>query len=886
MFIERKNEFDTLLSLHRDAVKGRGAIALVRGEAGIGKTSLISALRERIGGDQPIYWGACEALSTPRPLGPLYDMVSAFPDKIVDLLENGASPNDLFSAIAKQLEEDARGAVFVIEDIHWADFATLDLLKYLGRRISAIAMLMVVSFRHDEVVDNQRLNKVLGDFPAALTTKMTLQPFSKSGVRKLCAAAGEKDRSAEYYEVSGGNPFFVNELLASEENPGDSLPASIKDAVNTRLLRLSALEREFLETLSLLPGSIPKKILQPLFGDQGELFSMAALGRKLLVEAGSSDLRFRHELARLSTMARVPPTRQREIHAQILKALLDANEFSPAFDALVHHAAGALDATMVLKYAPMAAETAAAIGAHQEAAAHLSTAMKFVDDAEIEQAAEIYEKWAYEAGLSLRIDDEVLDARRHAITLWRALGRKDRVADNLRWLSRLHWYRAESAEATRYADEAVRILEDAPPSAERAMGYSLKSQLFMLSDRMEDAVEWGEKALKLADQFDATEIRVHALNNVGVARAFRNDRTGVDMLEKSLAISMENGFHEHAARVYTNLSEYGVEFKEFDLAERVIMEGIAFDTRNDLDSWTHYLVGRQAQLRCEQGRLYDARAIAEGVLQLERQTKLMKLPSRLVLAKVKTLFGDDNANQVLGNATDHASATEEPQHIVPAHLTRLLYAWLNNQPRMAEESLYAVFDIGAEVMHLWHRGDVVIWGKRFGYQVPEEFLVDLPAPMRLEINGDIAGAAAKWKKLGAPVSHALALSQSAEPKLLAQAIEITQDIGAAAIEKTVLQRAKSIGVDDKLPNRRRGPYKASRNHPLGLTQKEQTVLSLLVEGRSNPEIADITSRSKRTIENHVSSILRKLNVENRMDATILVQSEPWLLPNGDKSSGA
>jgi DNA-binding CsgD family transcriptional regulator len=403
---------------------------------------------------------------------------------------------------------------------------------------------------------------------------------------------------------------------------------------------------------------------------------------------------------------------------------------------------------------------------------------------------------------------------------------------------------------------------------------------------MEDAVEWGEKALKLADQFDATEIRVHALNNVGVARAFRNDRTGVDMLEKSLAISMENGFHEHAARVYTNLSEYGVEFKEFDLAERVIMEGIAFDTRNDLDSWTHYLVGRQAQLRCEQGRLYDARAIAEGVLQLERQTKLMKLPSRLVLAKVKTLFGDDNANQVLGNATDHASATEEPQHIVPAHLTRLLYAWLNNQPRMAEESLYAVFDIGAEVMHLWHRGDVVIWGKRFGYQVPEEFLVDLPAPMRLEINGDIAGAAAKWKKLGAPVSHALALSQSAEPKLLAQAIEITQDIGAAAIEKTVLQRAKSIGVDDKLPNRRRGPYKASRNHPLGLTQKEQTVLSLLVEGRSNPEIADITSRSKRTIENHVSSILRKLNVENRMDATILVQSEPWLLPNGDKSSGA
>ncbi|WP_425408138.1 helix-turn-helix transcriptional regulator [Hyphococcus sp.] len=880
MFIERKKDLHKILSLHERAVAGRGGIALICGEAGIGKTSLLLAMRERIDGDHAVYWGGCEALFTPRPLGPLRDMEGRFTEDIRAMMQNGGRSTKLFSEISDSFE---KGAVLIVEDIHWADFATLDFLRFIGRRVSEIPILVIVSFRPDELEDDGKVRKIVDRFPASFTFRIDLKPLSKSGVRKLCLAAGIKEHSAQYHEISGGNPFFVNELIASEESPGGAIPASIKEAVNTRLLRLSPQEREFLEVLSVLPGAIPKPILEPIFGDQGDLFAMAALGRKLLTEADSGSLRFRHELARLATLARVPATRQRKIHETVLNALVSIDEYSSAHDQFVHHAAGALNAEMVLKYAPLAAETTAAVGAHQEAAAHLHTAMQFVDEASSEQAAEIYEKWAYEAGLSLRIDDDVIEARRHAVTLWRALGEDARVAENLRWLSRLHWYRAESAEATRYADEAVRILEDTPPSAERAKAYSLKSQLYMLNDEMAEAIEWGEKALKLASKFDDTEIRIHALNNVGVARCFRGYAAGVAMLEESLSLALEHGFHEHAARVYTNFSEYAVEFKEFDLAERIVSQGVAFDTKNDLDSWTHYLVGRQAQLRCAQGRLHDAKTICEGVLELDRLTLLMKLPARLVLSRVKTLMGDKDAASNLADVLDHASATEEPQHIVPAQLNRLLFAWLNNAPRIAEESLYALFDIGADAMHMWHRGEIAAWANRFGYETPSAFCENIAEPYQLELTGKVKKSAALWRKIGAPVDEAIALIRAKKPELLATALKIARKIDARSLEEKILAQAGEHGLADELPRKRRGPYQASRNHPLGLTQKEQIVLSLLVDGNSNPEIAEIMSRSKRTVENHMSSILKKLNVDNRMDAIVLVQSEPWLLPDNNNN---
>ncbi len=118
------------------------------------------------------------------------------------------------------------------------------------------------------------------------------------------------------------------------------------------------------------------------------------------------------------------------------------------------------------------------------------------------------------------------------------------------------------------------------------MAYSTRSQLHMLHDRIDEAIDWGLRAIALAEQMGETETRVHALNNVGTALLLSGRPGGRERMEESLALALEHGFHEHAARAYTNFAEYAVIFKDFALAERILAEGIAFDTRHDLDAWT------------------------------------------------------------------------------------------------------------------------------------------------------------------------------------------------------------------------------------------------------------------------------------------------------------
>ena len=544
---------------------------------------------------------------------------------------------------------------------------------------------------------------------------------------------------------------------------------------------------------------------------------------------------------------------------------------------MVHHAASALDGAAVLEIAPEAAARAAASGAHREAAAHLGTALKFVDAAPPELAATLYEQWAYESALAARIDDEVLDARRHAITLWRLLGRQDKVGENLRWLSRLHWYRGEAPDAARLADQAIRVLENMPPSAEQAMAYSLRSQLHMLNDQMDDAVAWGERALALEAQFPNPEIRAHALNNIGTALVFRGRTEGEAMLQESLAVSLANGLHEQAARAYTNLSEYAVEFRRFDLAERVLAEGIAFDTEHDLDAWTYYLSGRQALLRLEQGRLKDAETITRGVLARQDLTLVMRLPALQVLARASLRMGAPDVSAIINAAYEDALATDELQHVVPARLTLIEQGWLSGNLAAGQEHLDALLALSGADRHAWNLGECAVWARRYGRTAPDERLNDLPEPFRRELDGDLAGAATAWDALGMPYAAALVRLQSEAGEVLGAAVRDLGGMGAQAAADFGRRRAAELGVTRALPRARRGAYTAARDHPLGLTRREQDVLALIVKGYSNREISEALSRSPRTVEHHVSSVLAKLGAANRMGVMLRVQKEPWLL---------
>nr|WP_225908023.1 LuxR family transcriptional regulator [Hyphomonas sediminis] len=871
--IEREKELGQLAALIEAAGRGQGAAVQICGEAGIGKSSLIQRLLSRLPEGWRAASGGCDALYTPRPLGPVRDMSGTLGPEVQALLEGSDRPQ-LFNAILDAISRGNGPMLMVWEDVHWADHATLDLLRFLGRRIAFLPLLLVLTYRDDEVDAQHPLARGLDELPSGVLHSVPLRALSPKAVSVLARKAGLP--GDWLYQKSQGNPFRVTEMLAAGQTGAEKLPGSVREAVTVRQGQLPGGALELLELISVIPAAVPAALLRHLGGEEALAMAQDLTAGGILQASAAGDFRFRHEIARIATLERIPAKLRRAHHARILEALRGMEATAP-LDQMVHHAAGALNAGAVLAIAPEAASRAAANGAHREAAGHLGTALRFVDEAEPETAALLHERWAYESALAARIDDEVLDARRHAITLWRLLGRQDKVGENLRWLSRMHWYRGEAPEAARYADQAIRVLESIPPSAEQAMAYSLRAQLHMLNDQMEEAVHWGERALALEADFPNPELRAHALNNIGTALIFRGRREGEALLRESLAVSLANNLHEHAARAYTNFAEYAVEFRHFALAEEIIAAGIAYDVEHDLDAWTYYLTGRLALLRMEQGRLGDAATIAGAVTAREKLTLVVRLPALLVQARAAMRMAAPDAAALMEQAYADAMATDELQHIVPARLTLIEHAWLTGHRALAIEHLDALFALSDGDRHPWNIGERAVWAKRLGREAEGVDVGSLPEPFRLELDGEMEAAAAAWRALSMPYAAALVGLQSDDEAELGETVGQLQAMGAEAAAAYARRRASELGVTSRLPRPRRGAYSAARDHPLGLTKREQEVLRLLARGCSNREISETLGRSPRTVEHHVSAVLAKLNAQNRMAVMLRVQNDPWLL---------
>lgn len=889
MLVEREEPLSALFLALDEARKGQGRVALVMGEAGIGKSSVLREFVSSAQKDSSVHCGACEAFFTARALGPLHDVAHGLGPHVAELLRRSAPPEQLFPAVLDSLQDNPRTSVLVFEDMHWADKASLDLVRYLGRRAGLLRLLMILSFRSEEVGPDHPLAQVIGDLPSQTVARVRLQPLSPQGVATLARVAGRVE--PDLHRLTAGNPFFVTEILASDEPLTKGIPPSIRDAVWSRLSRLDEEDREALEALSVEPAGIEPWLAEALLGPDAEVLVDNCVERGLLVRDINGNLQFRHELARQSTLERVSAARRRKLHRQVLSALDEAAAESgeASLSRRVHHAAGAGEARRVLELAPQAAAHAASLGAHQQAASHLETALEYVGKAPQELAAQLCEDWAYEAGIALQIDDLVIEWRHRAVELWRQLGRLDKVGENLRWLARLHWYRGDSQEAGRYADEAIRVLESLPPGPELATAYALRSQLHMLNDRFAEAVGWGNRAIELAEAFNATETLAHALNTVATALLHSDQPGGCEMMERSLALALQHGHHEQAARAYTNYGEYAVLFKDFPLAERLLAEGIAYDTKHDLDAWTHYLVGRLAQLRLEQGRLRDAETIAAGVMKLERLTLIMQLPALLVLGRARTRLGESDAPLLLQQALRNALSTGEPQYIAPARLALVEAAWLSGDLVAAHEQLAQLAAMDLDAFDRWEFGELVVWWQRCHCE-PPQFPVDRAAQPRLmELKGNPEGAADKWLGLGLPYEAALSLMRvegdDAEVAL-SRAATILQELGATPALRLARRKAELLGVADRLPKVRRGPYASARAHPFGLTRRELEVLRLIAEGAGNREIAARLVRSPRTIEHHVSAVLAKLRAANRMEVMLRLRNEPWLLQEAEPGRSA
>jgi len=446
--LEREQFLFELEAILNDVASGKGRFVFVSGEAGIGKTSLVEQFIEAHKEQARVLWGACDALFTPRPLGPLYDISHQTQSNLLALLEEEAPRTSIFSAVLDELGNSRGPSITVIEDVHWADEATLDLLKFLGRRINRINSMLVVTYRDDEIGADHPLRVILGDLSHRSVVRLRLPPLSEAAVERLAADAGR--RIEELYAVTGGNPFFVTEALASKES---GVPVTVRDAVLSRAVRLSPSSRAVLELVSVVPARTEMWLLDATVSpDTVALEECVSVG---MLRYEGVAITFRHELARRAVEDSIALPRRQSLHHLVLKALLDRGP-EALLARIVHHASQGGDGAVVLKYAPLAARQAAALNAHRESAAYYQIALRYADRVAPEERAGLLECRSYESYLTDQME-EAWKARRQALDIWRQLGDERRRGDSLRWMSRLSWHRA-----CRFGTRGVRVAQRRP----------------------------------------------------------------------------------------------------------------------------------------------------------------------------------------------------------------------------------------------------------------------------------------------------------------------------------------------------------------------------------------------------------------------------------------
>ncbi len=852
LLLERDRQLAQLMRWHEASETRGGCVVLVTGEAGIGKTAIVSEFIRRLGDALRVLWGACDPLSTPQPLGPLADVSRQVGGALLEAMTQGTNRERIFAATVEVLERSTKPVVLVIEDMHWADDATLDLMKYLGRRIARTRAMLIATYRTDEIHTRHPLQVAVGLLPGETVRRLPLAALSETAVGELAQTLGRS--AAGLFAATGGNPFYLTELLAA---PPGEIPSSVRDAVIARVARLSPDARRLAELVAAVPGHTEPWLIQAVLHASEAVIEECTLSG--MMRNPDESLAFRHELSRRAVESSLTPSQARSLHNRILQAIRHKDRCEVSESRLVHHAVRAGDVAAVLEFAPRAAERSAGVGAHHEAIAYYRSALRHAEQMPGELRAGLLDSLAYECFLTSEIDDAI-DARRDALAIWRSSANPKRAGDTMRSLSRLHWVRGRGVEAHRYAADAVATLEPLGPSHELAMAFSNMAQLAVLASRDAQAIEWGERAIDLACRLGNEEILAHALNNVGTARTRATGDAGWLELERSLQLSLRCGFQEQVARAYTNLAAIAIGNRDYRAATPHLEAGLAFCAEHELHMAEGYLHALRARLNFEQGAWTSAIEEAAELLRRPGLSIAARISALTVLGRVLTRRGADGALEPLEEARALAMATGEPQRIVAVAAAHAEHAWLRGDFPGVGQELRNALEHALRDRDPWRVGELAFWTHRASVHV--DGALGIPDPFRLQLNGECLKSAQAWAQLGCPYEQAFALSDSPDAELRKRALEIFDALGARPMATRLRRQLKAEGVRGL----KRGANRSTRANAAGLTVRELEVLTLVAQNLSNAAIARRLYLSAKTVDHHASAILTKLGIASRREA--------------------
>jgi len=881
MLLEREKELVLMADLLAGLGSSGGKVVLVRGEAGIGKSALVRDFVEMHADEVHVLFGSCDDLLTPQPLGAFWD-IAREETTLSQPLEKG-DRRAMMGTLLDLLSRTLRSTVLVIEDTQWADAATFDVIKYLGRRIAQTRGLVLITYRDGEVDYDHPLRQVIGELPPEVLVRIHLEGLSPGAVADL---VGDADLDVEeILTLTDGNPLFVNEVIASGV---ENVPTSVQDSVLARAAKLSPQARQLLDLASVIPGESERSLIESILGSAQE--HMIECSRQGLLRMGEIVVSFHHELTRRTIESALNANDRRRLNQQVLARLVGWAD--PA--RLVHHAREADDVDSIIEFAPEAARAAIAIESHREAAAHFRLLEPYLDRIGENERAAIVDDWARTE--YYLISSESSDILARAIALHRATRNDLALARALTFGVRVNEVNGWPEQAEAASREAIKILESFPPGADLAAAVSQRAWLMKMRGDGPRAVETAERAIELAEETGDEQSLINALITKGHFAFRGGDPNGARMLEEVRLRAEQAGYPFEETLALLNMAEVAAEHRDLEraavISQRARDAAARYEIRiNEKAASAHYakVLDWKGEWAAAEDEATDA-ASAHHARVLEWKGEwttdegaatgvlfYSQLVAGQVLGPLQARQGRPGARATLDSIWARAYAGNEMQSLLPSAAGRAEYMWLKGEH---DPSLIArfreVLNNARRLTFPWSAGWLAFWLWMLGElsEAPE----GIAAPYRLIMEGKATEAATMLEAKGIPYERGLALMHG-DTKARLEALAVFETLGASAVAAKLRKALRDEGVG--VP---RGKGRDTRRHPAGLTARQAEVLQLLDEGLSNTEIADRLFVSPRTVETHVSAVLMKLDSSTRTEAVVRARAEGLISGNDNHPS--
>ena len=928
--VGRADELAALRAVTHAAAHGEVRVVLLAGDAGIGKTRLVTTVIDQARGDGFIaavggclqlgevsvaYAPLVEALRDLRTqlgedafaelLGPGLTDIGA-------LLGSGSagaaqSSGPLFEHLLGFLTRLSRRqpVLLVFEDLHWADASTRDLAAFLGRNLRDAAIVLLLTYRADDLHRRHPLRPVIGDLERdPRVERIALPGLDRAELASLLGEITDDPPSDEVVDElharSDGNPFYVEELMAAG-GINHGVPTTLSDVILSRVERLSEPTQAVLHVAALLGNEVDDVLLEQVAGQPATSALREAVSDQVLVIDGDACW-FRHALVREALYDDLLPGERERLHLDAARAIEASKRLDEhvRWALLAYHWDAGRMPVKAFAASLSAGQEAERVHAFADAAAQYERALRLYDrvpDPGIRRADLLLR-----AGDALHASSVSPRAAMLAEAALRELG--DDAPPEQRALvyeriGRFNWLLKRGAAARAAYEQAGALVDGRPPSREQAYTLSALGQNLMVRHHYRDAELALQQAIAVADEVGAGDVRAHALVSLGptLVGLGRIDE-GMPAMRRAFEVTTDP---EEVARAYVNLAHCLYYATRYDEAARVGADGVEFAIRSGYQrtytsavagNWVTALLcsGRwdeAAALRADRriwpgdpyyelrwlplllwrGQVDEARPVVERVLRetVEAEDVQFRGLALLRAAELATLDKRwDDARSLMAEMLSVAGRTDDQYFVVQAYgLGAMIPVDVDAVDRLA--------------------ADAVAWGSSLSAQLPEvRAWLATVAAQRSRVHGtdtpdEWAAVVALWDEIGQPYRAALARyrqadallrarSREAAAQLLAGALATADALGAAPLAERVRSLAQRARLGLAIGAPARDPVAA-----LNLTPRELEVLALVALGRTNRQIGAALFISEKTASVHVTNLLRKLGVTNRTEAAAIAQ---------------